>query len=409
MGEAAAEDAELAEARLHLTTGIARAYFRGVALRQQLDLAKAMVELRRDLLRLAETRWQTGLDSADFVKQAKIALETALKREAGTRDQLELQRNLLARLMGTGPDATRDLFQAPVTIPARIPLPARLPVELLRHRPDLAAALHRAEAAAQRIKEAKANFLPTIDLTAFVGINALRLTKGAGALANVLFSGSSVAYGVAPGLRLPWFEGGRLRGELSAQRAEYDGAVELYNETLLRAIQEVADSLSSWQETRKILEAHNRLLDSQREDLALAEVRLRTGLDDLRTVLARRHAVLDQEYALKILESDQLVAMTDLIESLGGGYSDGPTLSESLRNTDSRRCPRPTTTIKRPSSIHEDPSQNHPRPAPAPPGGGHPGAGRGRAGLCLLLVASRPLLGHHRQRLRHRQPHSGGG
>ncbi len=75
------------------------------------------------------------------------------------------------------------------------------------------------------------------------------LTKGASSLANLLFSGSSFSYGIAPGLRLPLFEGGRLRGELSAQRAEYDGAVELYNETLLHAVQEVADSLSRWRET----------------------------------------------------------------------------------------------------------------------------------------------------------------
>jgi len=116
------------------------------------------------------------------------------------------------------------------------------------------------------------------------------------------------------------FEGGRLRGELSAQRAEYDSAVELYNETLLRAVQEVADSLSRWRETQAILEAHGRLLSAQHENLNLAQVRFRSGLDDRRALLARRHTVLDQEYALKNLQSDQLVAMVDLMEALGGGY-----------------------------------------------------------------------------------------
>ncbi|WP_077728195.1 efflux transporter outer membrane subunit [Methylocaldum sp. 14B] len=322
LGEAEATAAEQAEVRLQLTTAIARAYFRGAALKRQLDLAREMVELRHELLELADTRFESGLTSASSVKRANIALETAQKREAGTEDQLDVQRNLLARLMGTSPDETRQLFANPVTIPERIPLPTRLPIGLLAHRPDLAAALHRTEAAAHRIKEAKARFLPTVDLTAFVGVNALRLTtKGASSLANVLFSGSSFAYGIAPGLRLPWFEGGRLRGELSAQRAEYDGAVELYNDTLVQAIQEVADSLSSWRETRNILEAHLRLLVSQREDLDLAQTRLQAGLDDRRTVLQSRHAVLNQEYVLKSLETNQLVAMTDLIEALGGGYT----------------------------------------------------------------------------------------
>ncbi|CAI8948620.1 efflux transporter outer membrane subunit [Methylocaldum szegediense] len=323
LGEAAAEEAELAKVRLQLTAAIARCYFRGVALRQQLDLAEEMVGLRRQLLELARTRYDLGLDSADPVKQAETELQTASKRHAATRDYLDLQRNLLARLIGRGPDATQHLFNRRVNLPERIPLPEKLPLELLAHRPDLAAALHRAEAAAQRIKVAKASFYPTVDLTAFVGFNALRMTKGASSLANILFSGNSFAYGVAPGVRLPIFEGGRLRGQLSVQRAEYDEAVELYNKTLLQAIQEVADSLSNWRDTQKIVEAQNRLLTSQREALDLALERLRSGLDDRRAVLARQHAVLDHEYALKTFETDQYVAMTDLIEALGGGYSNG--------------------------------------------------------------------------------------
>ncbi|MFZ2168026.1 MAG: efflux transporter outer membrane subunit [Methylococcaceae bacterium] len=320
LGEAAAEKAEQAEVLLQLTGSIARSYIQGMALRQQLDLAHAMVELRRDLLTMDETRLRLGLDSADQVKQATIGLEQVTKREASLRDQLDIQRNLLARLMGSGPESTQNLFTDSVISPEKIQMPAKLPLELLSHRPDLASALHRAEAAAQRIKVAKASFLPTIDLTAFVGLNALRLTKGASSLANLLFSGSSFSYGIAPGLRLPLFEGGRLRGELSAQRAEYDGAVELYNETLLHAVQEVADSLSRWREAHSILEAHGRLLSAEQENLGLAQERFRSGIDDRRALLTHEHAVLNQEYALRTLKADQLVAMVDLMEALGGGY-----------------------------------------------------------------------------------------
>lgn len=324
LGEAAAEEAEQAEARLRLTAAVARCYFRGVGLRQQLDLAEDMADLRRQWLGLAEMRYRLGLDSADSVEQAESELETAGKRLAVTRDRLDLQRNLLARLIGRGPDAVRHLFAGGARLPERIPLPAKLPLELVAHRPDLAAALHRAEAAAQRIKSAKASFFPTVDLAAFAGLNALRMTKGASSLANILFSGNSFAYGVAPGLRLPIFEGGRLRGQLSVQRAEYDEAVELYNKTLLQAVQEVADSLDNWRDARSLVEAHNRLLASQRDALDIARERLRSGLDDRRTVLAHRHSVLDHEFTLKTLETEQFVAVTDLIESLGGGYANGP-------------------------------------------------------------------------------------
>lgn len=321
LGQAGAEEAERAEVRLRLTTAVARAYFRGQALHHQLALVSSIVDIRRNLRRLAETRFKLGLDNELTVKQAIADYEAAFTRQASVRDQLDVQRHLLARLAGKGPDDAGELFtRAAPLIPDHVPVPDHLSIGLLVHRPDVAAALYRADAAARLVKVAKTQFYPTIDLTAFVGFNALTLTKGADQLANLLFSGQSFSYGVAPGLRLPIFEGGRLRGELAVQRAEYDAAVELYNETLLSALREVADSLSAWQATREMLASHKRLVASLSEDWQIAKVRLVTGLDDEREVLRHRYPVLEQEYALRALESDQLVAAVDLIEALGGGY-----------------------------------------------------------------------------------------
>ena len=321
LGHAAAEEAERAEVRLRLTTGIARAYFRGQALQQQLTVVKTIVGIRRGLQKLAETRFRLGLDNDQPVKIAVAEYEAAFKRQAAVRDQLDVQRHLLARLTGKGPDEALHLFAKPVVvIPNRITAPDHLSIGLLVHRPDMAAALYRAHAASRMVKVAKTQFYPTIDLTGFVGFNALTLTKGTDKLANFLFSGQSFSYGLAPGLRMPWFEGGRLRGELGAQRAQYDAAVELYNDTLLDAMREVADSLSAWQTTNEMMASHKRLLTSLGEDWRLAKIRLVNGLDDDREVLLHRHPVLEQEYALRALESDQLVAAIDLIESLGGGY-----------------------------------------------------------------------------------------
>ena len=83
----------------------------------------------------------------------------------------------------------------------------------------------------------------------------------------------------------------------------------------------MADSLSAWQATKEMLESHRRLVASLTDDWRLAKVRLVTGLDDDREVLRHRYPVLEQEYALRALESDQLVAAVDLIEALGGRLS----------------------------------------------------------------------------------------
>lgn len=329
LGQAAAEEAEFAQSRLLLSAAVARTYIRGAALAQQLALAHDMATLRGELLRMAETRFHTGLDTGDGAKQAAADLETASEREAGTRALLVLQQNLLARLMGGGPDETQDVFAGGrPRIPARIPLPAHLPVELLARRPDLAAAMHRAEAAAEQIHVAKAQFLPSIDLAAATaGLEASVFTKNAGVLPNLLFRGGALNYAIAPGFHLPLFEGGRLRGQLAAARSQYDEAVELYNETLLRAVQEAADSLTNWKQTRVILDAHTRLVGAKQGEVSLTHVRLRSGLNDRREVLTSRYALLDQQYASKALEADHLSATVDLAQALGGGYSNAAAAS----------------------------------------------------------------------------------
>ena len=215
LGHAAAEEAETAEVRLRLTTGIARAYFRGQALQQQLTIVKTIVGIRRDLKTLAETRFRLGLDNDQPVKIAVADYEAAFKRQAAIRDQLDVQRHLLARLAGKGPDEAAHLFAKPkVIVPNQIAAPDHLSMGLLVHRPDLAAALYRAHAASRLVRVATTQFYPTIDLTGFVGFNALTLAKGTDKLANFLFSGQSFTYGLAPGLRMPWFEGGTAPGRI---------------------------------------------------------------------------------------------------------------------------------------------------------------------------------------------------
>lgn len=321
LGEAAAEEAEHAQVRLLLTTAVARSFIRGVALAQQVSLAKNMVRFQHELTRINETRFRSGIDPADSVKQTTIDLENADKREALTQKLLVLEQDLLARLTGEGPDSTTMLFERKrVVSPRRVTLPAHLPLELLAHRPDLAAAMHRAEAAAERIHVAKARFLPSIDLTALAGVQGLTSSSHIGKLASFLFRTSAFTYEAVPGLHLPVFEGGRLRGHLEAARSEYDEAVELYNETLLQAIQHVADSFSNLKQTRKIFEDQRRLLKAQVAELNLTRMRVHSGLNDRRETVVNAYRVVEQQFILQGLEADYLSATVDLVQALGGGY-----------------------------------------------------------------------------------------
>lgn len=325
LGETAAQEAEYEQTKLLLAAGVARAYFRGAAAARQGEIAREMTKLRRELARLAQDRFRTGIDTQDAIALASAEVETAAKREAAAQGLLALQRDLLARLMGEGPDAAQNLFaRRQVLASARLALPARLPIELLAHRPDVAAAMHRAEAAAERIHAAKAEFLPTIDLIGFAGLEGSVNSSQIGLLGKYLFHPSAFNYAVTSGFHLPLFQGGRLSGKLEGRRSEYDEAVDSYNETLLAAAQQVADAVANWRQMRTALDAQNRLVAARRQELNLARSRWRTGIKDRRELVALAHGVLEQLYLREALVADHHSAMIDLFQALGGGYAGGP-------------------------------------------------------------------------------------
>jgi outer membrane protein TolC len=284
-----------------------------------------MTKVRRQLVTLAETRFRTGIDIEDATASARMDVEAALKREANVEALLALQQDLLARLSGQGPDAGRGLaVKGRLGLPPAPPLPKTLPIELLAHRPDLAAAMHRAEAAAERIHGAKAEFMPSVDLTILPSFQASQHSTHIDKLATYLFRASAFNYYVTPGFHFPVFSGGLLRGKLEARRSEYDEAVDQYNETLLRAAQQVADSLVNVRQTGSIVEAQRRIVAEARQKLALAKSRWNSGLKDRREVLTLAHDAFEAGYFLHALEADMLSARVDLIQSLGGGYELGP-------------------------------------------------------------------------------------
>ena len=264
----------------------------------------------------------------DGVQIARAEFENAVRREAAAQALVTLQKDALARLMGEGPDAARDLYagrSAPA--PASPPLPRSLPLELLAHRPDLAAALRRAEAAAARVHVAKTMFLPSIDLAITGGFEGSVTSTKISKLAGYLFTPSAIGYAVSPGLRLPLFQGGRLSGNLEFQRADYDQAVDSYNETLLQAAQQVADAIANLKRARAEYEAQSRYLRAARVQYDLAQSRLRDGMKDRREIVAERVDLLESGFAQRALEGDRLIAAVDLYQALGGGYADGPPLA----------------------------------------------------------------------------------
>ena len=312
LDEAHAAELDRQAARLLLSTSIVRAYVQLQGAYDQLDVAKAQLADRENLVKLVEQRKAAGLDSDVEVRQAQVGIPEAQERIAQLEETIDLTRHQIAALLGEGPDRGLALgrphmkgFDGPV-------LPTRVPADLLGRRPDIVAQRWRIEAASKNIESAKAAFYPDVNLAALVGLQSLT--------ASDLLKAGSLNVNVGPALRLPIFDGGRLRANLAGKDADYDIAVEQYNQGLAEALREVADQLASMRSIdRQRAQAADGVRVAQ-DGYDLAMLRYREGLGNYLQVLLAQSQVLAQKNLQAALAARELDASVSLTRALGGGY-----------------------------------------------------------------------------------------
>ena len=314
LGTARAVQADGQAARLLLASQVARTYFNGLRLNEQAGLAQRTLAQRTETLKLVQDRVSAGLDTPLELRQSEGGLPEARLQFEALQEQIMLTRHALAALVGRPADVVAPVFLAQSAV-KNMTLPAVIPADLLGRRADVAAARWRIEAAAGNVVNAKAQFYPNINLVAFAGFSSI-------GLGNLLAAGSRQA-GIGPALRLPIFEGGRLRANLQGQTADLDAAIESYNAAVIDAVRDAKDQVASAQ-------AIARQQTEQRSAQASAETaydaavqRYKAGLGNYLSVLTVETNVLRQRGMAVDLAARALDTQVALARALGGGYASG--------------------------------------------------------------------------------------
>jgi len=311
LDQAQASQADAAVAATGLASQIAKSYVALARLVAQSDIAVRTLQQRQAQQRLIAQRFAAGLDTQTEQTQSDGNVSDAQSQIEALQEQITLVRHQLAVLSG----------QAPQTLTALSPqfnaleldaVPAVLGADLLGRRPDIVASRWRVEAASQDVRVARTQFYPNLNLSAFIGFNALGVSR--------LFNADSLQLGVSPALRLPLFDGGRLQAQLTGKQAELDMAVSQYNFTVLEAVKESADAISSDQSLRRQAELQTAALESAQKNHALAHQRFDAGLGNQLNVLSAETAVLLQSRARVELRARQLDNRINLMKALGGGW-----------------------------------------------------------------------------------------
>lgn len=298
-----------------LVSQVATAYFQLLQLDQQLEIQRAATNAYAGSYRIFSDRLFNGVASKLETDRAAAALANAAAlipqfetQIATTEDQLNL---LLGR--NPGPIVRNSLTNQPQLTPE---IPAGLPSELLRRRPDVLAAEQSLIAANANIGVSVANFFPQIGLTTFLGRASPELSAFTGGAGNFWNLGGTMAG--------PVFQGGALRAQYRASKAQFEQAKAAYQQSVLTAFQEVSDALITRQKLAEENAFDEQAAVALAESVDLATQRYLNGKSSYYEVLEAQQQLYPTQQQQIQAQVGELLAVVQLYTALGGGWQTSP-------------------------------------------------------------------------------------
>jgi len=308
-GNAAIADAEAA--RILLATRVANTYIQWARWEALEAVSKRTLAQREETLKLVQDRVTAGLDTRLELRQSEAGIPEARQRMEQVAEQIAQTRHALDALVAQ-PGASEKLAAPALDAFKTIPLQPSIPADLLGRRADVAAARWRVEAATQDVAYAKTLFYPNIDLVASAGYQSLGFDR--------LLKPGSQLWSFGPAVRLPIFEGGKLRANLRGKDADLDAAIESYNGAVLDAVRDVADQVVAIQSVARQQVQQREGQQAAEGAYEIAVQRYRAGLGTYLNVLTAENNVLLQRQNQVDLAARALGTQVGLANALGGGY-----------------------------------------------------------------------------------------
>ncbi|MGY4640725.1 efflux transporter outer membrane subunit [Pseudomonas sp. TE24901] len=303
------EQQALKAARLEVAGNSVGAALRMAVLNGQVQAITSVIEADQQTLDRVKQAAKAGVASTLDVSLAQSQLDRDRARLPVLAQTLAVNRGALTTLVG----ATETRWTAPDFDLASLQLPEHVPVavpsELVRLRPDIRAAEARLQAANAWVGVTTADLYPHLTLSASLSDEAL-------------FSGpASSAWNLLGGLAGPVFHGGTLSARQRAAEDAYQGAFAAYQQTVLRAFQQVAVSLHGLQNAADEARAEQQALDSETAALRLTQQAYHVGSAGLlQVVQAQRTQQLAQLRWVQA-RGNRYQETVNLFLVLGGGHA----------------------------------------------------------------------------------------
>jgi NodT family efflux transporter outer membrane factor (OMF) lipoprotein len=288
-------------------------------LEKQIAIARANVVRQRKALAIARDRYQGGATSDLDVFQAENVLGATQATVPQLTIQLQQGLNALRVLLGMAPEPLGFLLARSTGLIPAAPRTAAvgIPADLLRRRPDIRAAELKAAAQSAQIGVAAAELYPAISITGFFG--GLASNVNGHYLAQVLHP-VGLAYSIGPSFQWNLLNYGQITNNVRLQDATLQQYLVDYQNTVLKAQQDVENGISTYLYSRTQAEYLRRSTEAARNALRTALLQYQDGTRDFTTVLTAEQNLLQAESNLAMATGNISTGLVSIYRSLGGGW-----------------------------------------------------------------------------------------
>lgn len=296
----------------NLIAEVADSYYELLALDNQLDIVKQTIELQSNALEIVKIQKQAARATELAVQKFQAEVLTSKSLEFEILQKIKETENKINFLLARYPqEIKRDKTNFTDLLPATVN--SGIPSQLLSNRPDIKKAELELVAAKLDVKVARAEFYPSLDISAAFGVRAFKP-------AYLFTFPESLLYSVAGDLAAPLINRNAIKAEFKSANARQLQALYNYDRTVLNAYLEVSTQLSKIENLQKGYDLKSQQVDALNRSIDISNDLFKSARVDYFEVLMTQRDALESKLELIETKKEQLNAVVHVYKDLGGGW-----------------------------------------------------------------------------------------
>lgn len=298
--------------RTNLVAEVANSYYELQALENQLLIIKQNIGIQKSALEIVKLQKEAARGTELAIQKFEAEVLKSQSLEFDINQNIKETENKINFLLGRFPqEIKRDRGSVLSVVPQAIA--AGIPAQLLTNRPDIKQAELELAAAKLDVKVARAEFFPSVGISAGVGYNAFK--------ASYLFkSPASLLYSLAGDLAAPLINRNAIKAEFSSANARQIQALYNYQRVILIAFLEVSNQLSRIDNLEKSYDLKSKQVAALDKSISVSSDLFKSARVDYFEVLMTQRDALETKLELIDTKRDQLNAVVTVYKNLGGGW-----------------------------------------------------------------------------------------